>query len=103
MRMLSRPRAEGETIVVLSACMKNAPFFTEKTNQDSAKVERKRGRLGNSRTICQAFVHGVSLTDVVDAAVRRVVLGLPVPSLVEVLAYPLIFEKIECPGTWGEG
>jgi len=48
--------------------------------------------------ICQVFSLGLSLTNVVDAAVRRVGLGLPVPSLVEVLAYPLISEKKECSG-----
>jgi hypothetical protein len=44
------------------------------------------------RTIRQVFAYGVSLAKVVDTSVRRVILGLEIPSRVEVLAYPLILE-----------
>jgi hypothetical protein len=46
------------------------------------------------------------LANVVDTAVRRVVLGLEIPFLVEVLAYPLILEiKLRTAGVreGGEG
>ena len=44
------------------------------------------------RTIGQVVPPSVSLVEVVDTAVRRVVLGLKVPPIEEVLAYPLILK-----------
>ena len=50
----------------------------------------KRTRVNH--TIGQVFASGLSLADVVDATVRWVRLGLPIPSLVKRVAYPLILE-----------
>ncbi len=73
--------------------------------KDLARVEFESSgeTRGNDRTICQVFGLCLSLANVVDAAVSRVILGFPVPSLIELLAYPLILEIKGCPGAWREG
>lgn len=50
------------------------------------------------RTVCQIFRDGLGLVNVVDAAVCRVVLGLPVPAAEKVVADPLVLEIEGCTG-----
>lgn len=80
-----------------SARITNAPFSTEKiSSQVDLNVKRNSRETRGRRTICQIFRDSVGLAHVVDAAMGRVVLGLPIPVMEKVIADPLFLEIEAC-------
>ncbi len=74
------------------------PAVNRNKKFSESRTETRR----KDRTICQVFSLSLCLANVVDAAVRRVIPGHPVPPLEEPLADPLILEIEGCPGAWSE-
>ena len=101
MRTLSRPRAVELTMDQSSARMMNLSPSTKKnkmsvdpndSNSEGLGDPEERKRERKIRTARQIVAYCFFLAHIVDAAMGRVVLSLPVPALEEVGADPLVLE-----------
>jgi hypothetical protein len=92
MRMLSRPRALGSTMLTSSARIKNLFPTTEGRKSVSQDSDSDGRRSAGRRTVCQIFANGIGFAHIVNAAMGGVIFGLPVPALIEVFANPLVLE-----------
>ena len=91
MRTLSRPRADGLMMDWSSARMTNLSPSTEVRVMAQNASEEGAARKQN-RTVCEMFASCFALAYVVDATMGRIILGLPIPTLEEAIATPLVFE-----------